>query len=197
MKEITITASYDASVYGWSSSWSTARNTATAIGGSSAVLVQAGAGDYLIWRIFYSFDTSVIPKSAKIVKAELTVTPKTIYGTPGSAYILQNDWGDYDPMETEGYSTPYSNALTADKDDNHFSSMTVDTAQTKQISASWINKKGKTYYTIALDIDYDNGTPPISNIGYSFYRITDAEAKRPKLKIQYEPRPITCVGILY
>lgn len=197
MKEITITASYDSPVYGWSSSFSTARTTATAIGGGGiASVIQVSGGEFLVWRGFLSFDTSLIPVSAKILKVELTVTPSNIYGTPGSAYVLKNDWSDYDPMSEEGFSTPFSNALSAAKDLNHFGSMTVDTAQTKELATAWVNKRTKTYYTIALDIDYDNSQPG-ATIGYAFYAISDAEAKRPKLTIQYEPRPSTCVGILY
>lgn len=173
------------------SSWGIASSIETvgAIGGTF------GSWDWVIWRLFFNFDTSSIPDTAIVTQANLKFTAvEDLSTTDCDIYILKNDWSTRDPIDADNMEANFDSVLTAAKDDSiwrNTSGISINTQYTSgDLSTAWINKTGYTYYSLASSHDYDD-SEPASQDGLRMAMQNHGTADyRPVLTVVYTPSPL-------
>jgi hypothetical protein len=184
----------DGVVSGQNSVYATARSTAT-YHSSTSVAPSMGqlysSGDYTCSRLYLLFDTSSIGSGTVTqVNLKLVVTADNS-STDFDVYILKQDWSAYNPLSAGNRDAAYDECLTAAQDDNiwrNTSGLSIETQYASgNLSTTWINGTGTTYYSLASNRDYvDPGTTPT---GYELISIATANnpttAYRPVLTVTY------------
>lgn len=158
---------------------------------STATHTYAGAESYVgcwptffVFRSFFLFDTSGIPDDATITQVNLTLT-KTAGGTQTNfdVLIVKQNWAGKTREEA------YDECLTADLDDSIFANsanISTNTPKTSgNLSTTWINKTGTTYYSILSSLDRSNTQP--ANYQYLVFASANhaTAGYRPVLTVTY------------
>lgn len=189
MSKIEIVASTNNVVTGVSSSYSTARSTATNLYTAQLDVGQAKvSGNYYVVRGFLRFDTSGIPSYAKVCRANLRLAIKTdSSNTDFDVQILEHDWSAYYPITSGNRDNVFDECLSITdyflwKNTNGLSVDTTYIGET--MNAGYVNKTGYTYYSIRSSRDKSENEPS----GYEnleMHYITSSLSLRPTLMIEY------------
>ena len=144
---------------------------------------------YYIFRAFLAFDTSAIGTDVvSQVNLKLTLT-NDASATNFDVQIVKCDWSGTYPIDSGNMDTAYDNCLSSSLDDNilrNTSGVSNNTQYTSgNLSTSWINRSGITYYAIMSSLDRNN-TAPTGTDYISFYQQGIAtEAYRPVLTVTH------------
>lgn len=142
---------------------------------------------YYVSRAFLAFDTSAIGGDVvSQVNLKLTVT-NDLSATDFDMQIVKCDWSATYPIDSGNQQTAYENCLSSALDDSIFRNTSGVSANTQytsgNLSTSWINRSGITYYAIMSSLDR-SGTAPTATDYISFYQQGYAtEAYRPVLTV--------------
>ncbi|MBT3390355.1 MAG: hypothetical protein HN413_08075 [Chloroflexi bacterium] len=188
----------DGYIEGISSSWSTARGTASSHGTSDAA---NGVGAYSysttfhILRQFCKFDTSSIPDGDTITQVNLKLTCEAVQVTGNNldVQIVKQDWSSQDPIASGNREAAYDNCLSGTLDDAIWQNTSGLVAGTQYVSGNlntgWVSKTGNTYYSLRSSLDYDNDPPPASPNTFEFMTIRSSDhatpGDRPILTVEY------------
>lgn len=175
--------------------YSTARNTAGSVSTGSIPYIgqryksTAPNKGYYVFRAFLAFDTSAIGTDVvSQVNLKLTLTNDSS-ATDFDVQIVKCDWSGTYPIDSGNMETAYDNCLSSALDDSilrNTSGVSNNTQYTSgNLSTSWINRSGITYYAIMSSLDRNNTAP--TGIDYmAFYQQGAAtEAYRPVLTVTY------------
>lgn len=125
-------------------------------------------------RSFLKFDTSAIPDGDTITQVNLKMVCINDYSTTDfDIQIVKQDWSAQDPLGSSNREVAYDNCLAGTADDNiwlNTSTISLGAEPYPQytsgnLSTSWVNKTGSTYYSLRSSRDYNppNGTTPTGN----------------------------------
>lgn len=160
-----VTSTADGSVKGISTSYATARSTATNFNTSSSVLEVGGSGisgTYVVSRVFLKFDTSGIPDSDVISAVTMTLHTNIVSAYTYDFDVLINklDWSAYDPISSGNMDSAYDANLSASLDDNIWGNTAGKTNNafytSGALSTSHPSKTGNTYYGLISSRDRNN-----------------------------------------
>ena len=199
----------DGEVYGSSNtSYNTARDVSLGFGDSSIffrVGQRLNITYYFIYRSFLKFDTSDIPNDDTITQVNLKLTAQTDNSdTDFDVQIVKQDWSGQDPLSSDNRETAYDNCLSGTADDNiwhNTDGISVNSTYTSgNLSTSWINKEGSTYYSLRSSRDKNANEPS----GNEYIQVHSAEAEtasyRPVLVVVYttsQNYTLTCAAGSY
>lgn len=157
--------SSDGYVQGDSATYSTARSTSTyfSAGVDYLGIFNYLDGIYYVLRAFLKFDTSGIPDGDSISQVVMKCTVRSVGATAFDVQIVKNDWSGYDPLSSGNRESAFDSVLTSSLDDNiwkNTSGLSTNTQYSSgNLSTSWINKTGYTYYSMQSKNDRDNVAP--------------------------------------
>ena len=180
--------SIDYCILGNGSDYTSARNTAAGLNWTG-YNTTGRAATFNTTRSYLKFDTSSIDDEVTISQVNLKLTNQTSYGSQSdNICIAKYNWSSVDPITNSNKETPYDGILLADLDDGifHSNNMSANTQYTSEnLSTTWINKTGYTYYGLISSNDYNN--VPVTDNGHSnLYRYNHAtESYRPVLTVTY------------
>lgn len=198
-----VSSSGDGYVYGTASNagaYTAARSTSSGfnITATSHIIGQHDDGSpstvVNIRRIFLKFDTSSIPDAATITSVKLRLTAQADNSTTNfDIQIVKQDWSSQDPLAAGTREAAYDNCLSGTADSSiwrNTSGMSLNTPyESGELSTSWINKTGSTYYSLRSSLDYSNTAPsgnPTENESIAIYTSEETtSAYRPYLVITY------------
>jgi hypothetical protein len=197
--------------------YSDSRNTASGVTTPTTTVSSIGQwykasapnSGYYLWRYFLAFDTSSIPDTDTITQVNLNLTCANDYSTADfDIKIVKCDWSATDPITSGNMDTAFDNALNSDLDSaiwRNTNGMATNTEYSSDnLSTSWINTTGKTYYALISGEDYANSAP--TGLEYiSIYSIgATTEAYRPELVViheagvvTYQPRPPAAIDSVF
>lgn len=183
----------DAQIEGSSATYATARSTSTASDSTatrSLIDNTFFSGSYYVRRLATKFDTSGIPDTDVVSQVTQThkVESKSV-ATDSDVQIVKYDWSASDPIGSGNRETVFDGILAGTLDDafwKNTSAISAGTAYTSgNLSTSWVNKTGYTYYGLMLSRDRNNTAPSgVEQIG--LYTQNDATAgNRPVLTVTH------------
>ena len=156
----------DGLVNGETASYSIARATSAGYDNSASFFYVGQNFDesYLVYRSFLKFDTSSIPDNDTITQVNLKLTVYRDYSdTDFDVQIVKQNWSAQDPLSDANRETAYDNCLSGTADDNiwcNTNGISANSTYTSgNLSTSWINKTGATYYSLRSSRDYNANTP--------------------------------------
>lgn len=131
---------------------------------------DAPAGDYTLWRLFLKFDTSSIPTYAVINSVKLRLTMESDRSTTDfDVQIVKQDWSSQDPIAAGTREAAYDGCLSGTADDSiwkNTNGLSVNTPyESGELSKTWVNKGGTTYYSLRSSLDYAGTAPSASASG--------------------------------
>jgi len=191
-----IVASNDGHVYGRNAAYSTARATSFAVVSASFYSVgQLLSGDYYVSRPFLEFNTSSIPSSATISKVNLKMTCFEDHSTQEfDIQILEHDWSALGTITSANMETFFDDCLAITgsflwRDTS--SGISTNTEYTGgDMTPSYINKSGSTYYSLRSSRDKLNNTPTVDEYAFIYSSRIATVAYRPVLVVEYTlPNP--------
>lgn len=185
----------DGMIQGQGDSYDTARSTSYyhETNGTTLTVGQSGGGEsrYNVYRIFVRFDTSGIPDSATVTQVNLKLTCISDYSsTDFDVQIVKQDWSGQCPISDSNRETAYDNCLSGTADSSiwrNTSGISTNTPYTSgNLSTSWVNKTGYTYYSLRSSRDY-SATTPTGDEWIQFAATEHTTASyRPYLVVTYE-----------
>lgn len=176
----------DGQIAGRSANYATARSTSVGAPYSGVTGVKYTVGQlwhsttgYIIDRLFLKFDTATLGADADI--AQLNLKLQVIDNMSNGSWdvvIKKQDWSAQEPLMTYREAA-YDNALTADADDSimlNTGTMGGTGSKTSgNLSTSWVNKTGFTYYSLLSSRDIAGITP----IGFEYVNFAMSEHATP------------------
>jgi hypothetical protein len=156
----------DGFIYGQNASFATARSTVTYFDNTySEVYVSTylNAGQYVVQRGFWKFNTSTIGARNIVTQVNGKYTISSVGGTPyQKVYLHDYDWSANDPITAPNCPTSYAGALTSTQDAlwKDTTGLSVGTQYaSSNLNTSWVNKSGNTYYAMLCDSDLNSAAP--------------------------------------
>ena len=194
MTTVDIYASKHYTVYGLSTSYSTARATSTGSNDFAdywTVGQWKNGANYYVYRAFLKFDTSVIPKYAAIEEVVMSLAIWSDYSaTNFNTHIVYYDWSGSDPIGAGNRETVFDGCLASGSyvDWGSSSGKSEDTPYASTaLNRTWINRSGSTYFGFMSSRDENDDTPAGEEY-LQFYPETHATvARRPILRVTYQP----------
>lgn len=154
-------------VYGSNATYSTARSTSAAYGGSGNNFVLVGqrytGGEKRVARAGLKFDTSGIPDGDSIsdcVMKLVCVSDSSV--TDFDVVIQKQDWSGQDPIGAGNREAFYDNCLAATQDAvwRNTSGMSLNTQYTSpSLDVTRVSKTGHTYYSLISSRDVSATDP--------------------------------------
>jgi hypothetical protein len=184
----------DGFVEGTSTTWATARSTATSLDNTYLYLLISSAnsyGTFYVRRGFLVFDTSAIGAGSTVTQANLNLT--AVYdnsSTDQDIQIVKCDWSGTNPLSSANKDTAFDNALASALDDSiwrNSAGMSLNTPYTSgNLSTAWISKTGSTYYALrgSLDAASQPASPTFDVVGVGSQDNSTA-GYRPVLTVLY------------
>lgn len=185
----------DGDIYGQNADYSTTRSTAYNVR-PTITAVRVGNSwwsaftRYEVARTFLMFDTSTIGADATVTQVNLKlVASYDMSSTDFNVQIVDQDWSAQNPLSSSNMDAAFDNCLSGSADINIWRNtygMALNTQYTSgNLSTSWINKVGNTYYSLRSARDFSNVTPT----GYEYIDIYSADhataSYRPVLTVVY------------
>ena len=196
--------SSDGSVQGDSATYSTARSTSTyfSAGVDFLGIYNYLDGIYYVLRAFLKFDTSGIPDGDSISQVVMKCTVRSVGATAFDVQIVKNDWSGYDPLSSGNRESAFDSVLTSSLDDNiwkNTSGLSTNTQYSSgNLSTSWINKTGYTYYSMQSKNDRDNVAPSTNEQYVQIYsQDSITSGYRPVLTVTHAPQTSKLFALYY
>lgn len=187
-----------AKIEGTSAVYATARATST---GSATTDTDNGLGQensaavFGVYRHFLVFDTSIIPDSATILKATLTLTCTTDSSTAADfdVVIQKHDWSVQNPIGAGNREAAYDACLAATAESSiwrNTSGLVINTPyESGALDITRISKTGSTYYSLLSSRDVAGTAPGVATVEYLVMAMDEnaTPAYRPTLNVTYLP----------
>jgi hypothetical protein len=181
----------DGAIYGQNATYATARSTSTGYntGDNDINVGQNKPSDYLVYRGFLKFDTSLLPATAVISQVNIRmVVRQDVSTTDFDLQIVKCDWSAYDPLSAANREAAFDACLAATVDQvwRNSSGIAVNTQYTSpNLDTSWPVKAGYTYYGLRSKEDTDASAPAGAEYLAMCSQDHATEAYRPLLIIEY------------
>jgi hypothetical protein len=152
--------------------------------------------DSYTWRSYLNFDTSAITDTYVVTQANLKLVCTNDYSDAYDPDIVirKQDWSSQNPIAAGNREAAYDGCLAATSDDNIWRNtlgMSLNTQYTSgNLSTSWINKAGLTYYSLLSSNDRDGNDPTVTGSNAYIILATPSNttpAYRPVLTVLYSP----------
>lgn len=150
---------------------------------TSSLGQQKSGANYRIWRVFLYFDTSLIPESATILSANLTIKTDYVLGSIDDFNItIQNGQPSHpcNPLQLIDYDKNYYSGNGGYLDTTGLATETWYDINITELS--WINTEGYTKFALRSSEDISNSAPTTSEY-IRFY--TSESANDPKLTVEW------------
>ncbi len=153
-------------LYGASTTYATSGTTCTALyTGDKYYVGQAMSGStYYRYRAFLKFNTSVIPDGDTITQVNMKmVALENNSDVDFDLVIKKADWSAYDPASNDNKESIWDLILSASSDDNiwkNSADVSINTQYASgNLSTTWVNKAGYTYYGLISSRDISGNAP--------------------------------------
>lgn len=184
---------YDGYIYKTGSPYDAVRTSYSGVLSSSTTYSVVGQyydsylGQYYIARAFLYFDTSIIPDTANITSAVLSIY---VYTTPQQHFnvTIQNGQPNYPhiPLQSGDYYYGYYSGNGGYRSTSTMPSSGYWNITLNSSGLNWLQKNGITKLCLRSDADI-NGVPPTTMFSIAnFYSAEKGEAYAPKLYVTYQ-----------
>lgn len=175
----------DGTMMGYNATYSSARNTPFLFADGGSIIQVGQDTGYWVYRGFLKFDTAGIDDGATITQVNVKLTCTTDYSTTDfDVQIIKQDWSGSDN------DTVYDACLSGTADSSiwrNTSGMSTNTQYASgNLSTSWPNKTGYTYYSLRSSLDYAGTQPSNSEFVFLGSQNNTTEGYRPLLAVTTE-----------